>query len=408
MQPHTVTILAQRYWPDVHGGVETHLWQMSQHLATAGVRTRVRTENRGKHAEFQHLHPLLDVWRRPPAAPGRLWRWLPLVQMNFWRRWLAAHPPQGPIWASNPCLGAAVLLVGRHEQLIYNPAGCAAAMRDIGRRHPHVTTMNLPRVTEWMDRFAYRFAPRVVVSSENVRHQFEQWYGARPQTHVVPLATTPCGDPPDRHTARQRWHIADNALVIGFVGRLDPCKGIDFLFEAMVLAHLPADARILMVGEGPDERRLRNLAQTLDIADRIIWTGRLDNPDEAYAAMDALALPSIYEAFGMVALEAMAAGVPVLGRRGDGESILTACDEIIGHGRDGFVVHSHHPRDLAGRMNDLSRSPQLRRDLSTAARQSAATRSWHHYVQRLFDLSIFESLRESYDERANRVHREAA
>jgi len=372
-----ITILAARYYPETHGGVETHMLRFSHELAQQGVPTCVMTENRAAAAPDEMLADNLRVLRGAPADPGRLWRWLPLVQMRWWLRFLREHPPQGVVWATNPMIGAAAVLAGLRDRMVYNPAACTAGMRCVGRLYPHITTMQISRMTASMDRFAHRAAQRVIVSSRNVRDQYRRHYGPRNRLIVNPLATVI----PTYTTKRE----ANDALVIGSVGRLDPCKGLDMLFDAVALAGVDR-VRLLIVGDGPDRHRLEWRAKITGVADRITWTGRLDDPSTAYAQMDALALPSVYEAFGLVALEAMAHGVPVLARRGDGRSVLTASDEIVEHHRTGLLFDSHDPNDLARCIRLLADHDALRRRMSIDARRHARSMNWSAHTRRVIDL----------------------
>jgi glycosyltransferase involved in cell wall biosynthesis len=371
-----ITILAARYYPETHGGVETHMLHFSHELARQGVATCVMTENRAGAAADEMLAGNLRVVRGAPADPGRLWRWMPLVQMRWWHNFLRKHPPRGEVWATNPMIAAAAVLAGLRDRMVYNPAACIAGMRHIGRLYPHITTMQLSRMTACMDRFAYRRAARVIISSRNVRDQYRRHYGPRDRIIVNPLATaTPT------HTSKRD---ANDTFVIGSVGRLDPCKGLDMLFDAVALAGVDR-VRLLIVGDGPDRQRLEQRAKSSGVADRITWTGRLNDPSAAYAKMDVLALPSVYEAFGLVALEAMAHGVPVLARRGDGRSVLTASDEIVQHHRTGLLFDSHHPYDLACCIRLLADHDALRRRMAIDARRHARTMNWPAHTQRVID-----------------------
>ena len=381
-----ITILAARYWPETHGGVEQHMWEFSRALAEAGVGVNVLTENRTQAPLRQAIMPGLTVDRRGPIDVGRLWRWRPLVHLHWWTRWLRSYRCSGPVWASNPTLAAAAIRAGHSQRTIFNPAGCVAAMRHIGRLHPHAATMQLPRTVAWMDRFAYRRARRVVVSSHNVASQFARAWGRRDDVHVLPLGAERPADPPARAAARRQWDIDPGAFVIGFVGRLDPCKGLDFLFDAVSQTAPGPNTVLLIAGDGPDEARLRRRAQNAGLAGNIVWAGRVDAPASAYAAMDVLVLPSIYEGFGLVLLEAMAAGVPVLGRKGDGKTILTACEEIIAEGRTGFLFDSHDPAHLTQRLRQLESQPRLRRALGSAGRAAARDKTWRCYTRQCMNV----------------------
>lgn len=124
-------------------------------------------------------------------------------------------------------------------------------------------------------------------------------------------------DPRARIAARRQLGLPDAAFVVGGVGRLAPGKRFDVLLHA--LAALPQDVRVLLVGGGPDEARLRATAAQLGVADRVLFAGErphlsgqgADLP-ALLAAMDVLASPSPEEAFGLAVVEGLAAGLPVL------------------------------------------------------------------------------------------------
>ncbi len=371
----------------------------------------VVTENRTDAPPQERVESGLHVFRTEPPRLGRLWRWAPLVHIHWWYRRLKQHPPQGMIWASNTVAACGAILAGHRDKLIYNPPGCCAAMREIGRLYPHVSSMQLSRLIERLDRFAYHRAAHVVVSSNNVKQQFECFVGPRQDVNVIPLATEMPTCLPKRAAVRRRWGIDLETFVIGYIGRLDPCKGLDFLFDAIQQAGINPgsnprfvpNSKLLIVGDGPDEGRLRRRAQQMGIDDRIIWAGRMTDPAPAYAAMDALVLPSLYEAFGLVLLEAMAAGVPVLARRGNGRTVMTASGEIVDHGRAGLLFDAHDPGDLARRLRDFEANPMQRHAMGTTARFQAHQHTWDRYVQRCLPLLGVELPEENADERYRRA-----
>lgn len=391
-----LTILAARFYPDSHGGVETHLNAFARELADQGLRIDVWSQNRTKSPEDETLGANLTIWRRPTMDPGRLWRWREWVDLYWWRKRLFERPPAGLIWASDPIIASAVILAGMRKQLIYNPAGCCAAMRRIAQRYPHIMSMNMSRSLIRMDRFAYGHSPRMIVSSQNVIDQYRRCHGSkrRGSIHAAPLGVKPAASLPDPTEARRRWRIGPRAFVIGFVGRLDTCKQLDFLFEAMAQADLQPDARLLIVGEGPDQARLIARARQLGVAQRLIWTGGLNYPADAYTAMDVMVLPSVYEAFGLVLIEAMSAGVGVIARRGDGETIMTATDEIIRHGETGLIADSHDTTDLADHLQTLSRDRAFCARLGRTAREHAAGQTWTAYAKQCTRM-LFESSTDS-------------
>lgn len=409
-----ITIMAAKFWPVRHGGVESHLWHMASTLANMNQPVRVLTENRESLAPEQTIIPCLHVRRFDRMNFGKFWRWPHAMQVKWWMNVLRLEQPQGFIWATQPCMAAAAILAGYRSQLVFNPAACVAAMRTIGQHHAHVHTMQQPRLSQWIEQFAVRYSPRIVVSSKNLVSQFLAHYGKHEAAHrrikknieVLPLATQaiPASNPAVtaimKTQARLRWHIPVGATVIGFVGRLDPCKDLDFLFEAAARCKVhhknKNSLRLLIVGEGPDKDRLVKIVAQLGLTEQTIFTGNLDQPASAYHAMDAMALCSVYEAYGLVILEAMAQGLPVLGRRTNHAAVLTACDEIITHGVDGLLINATEPGSMARGIDALASLPVLRQTLSAGAKRTAAIFNWDNYAHRCLNMLS-----------ANRVHKQS-
>ena len=116
------------------------------------------------------------------------------------------------------------------------------------------------------------------------------------------------------HEARDALGLSPDEWVIGNVGRLHPDKDQATLLKGFALAqaHLPAESRLAILGSGRLEQDLKALAHELGIADKVLFLGQVPEARRYFQAFDVFALSSDHEPFGMVLLEAMAAGVPLL------------------------------------------------------------------------------------------------
>jgi len=153
---------------------------------------------------------------------------------------------------------------------------------------------------------------------------------------------------------KRSFNISDRKI-IGVVGRLRYEKGQKVLLHAMSeVIHKCPDVMLLVVGDGPDREDLKLTAERLEIQDHIIWSG-MKTPDEVcklYPIMDVVAVPSLFEGFGLVAAEAMAAGLPVVAAKVDG-----LC-EIIEDGVTGYLVPANDAQALAGALIQLLNNPK--------------------------------------------------
>ncbi|MEH6492211.1 glycosyltransferase [Halopseudomonas sp.] len=145
----------------------------------------------------------------------------------------------------------------------------------------------------------------------DIRRCLPDWPVERVQTlHNRINVAAVCGDQIERSEARTTLSLDQNAWVVGNVGRLHPDKDQATLLKgfARALPDLPPEAILVILGTGRLEARLKSLSQTLGIADRVLFKGQVPNARRYFKAFDVFALTSDHEPFGMVLLEAMAAG----------------------------------------------------------------------------------------------------
>jgi rhamnosyl/mannosyltransferase len=183
---------------------------------------------------------------------------------------------------------------------------------------------------------------------------------------TLPLSHSPlppCPPAPPRPSA---YPFSSAALL--FVGRLRYYKGLDVLIRA--LPEIPAC--LLVVGIGPMEGEWRTLAREIGVADRVTWLGEVPDADlpALYHLADLFVLPASHpsEAFGLVQVEAMAAGLPVVCTE-----LGTGTSYVNQDGVTGLVVPPRDPAALAAVVNRLLAAPDLRARMGAAARARVAT-----------------------------------
>lgn len=172
----------------------------------------------------------------------------------------------------------------------------------------------------------------------------------------------------DPMALRAEFGLASGPL-IGVIARLSPEKGHEVLLQAMpaVLAQHP-DAQCLLVGAGIAEERLRAEVQRLGLAGTVIFAGYRADVAAITPLLTLLVLPSHSEALGLVLLETMARGVPVVATRVGG------VPEVITSGRDGLLVPPGDPTTMAEAINSLLNNPPLARALGEAGRRTVSER----------------------------------
>lgn len=392
--PPPLTILNHRFYPELTGGVEWRLWHTARALADHGCPVEVLTQDCGGRPVLEEVHPGVVVRRFAPpdiptwAAGFERAQWL---RMMWWLKVLRRVKPRGVLWTNGyPMPTLAACLAGMRRRTLFNPSICVSAERRMARCYPQHQARRLTVCFEKLDAAAFRLAPLVVLASQNMRQQMVDGYGMRDNVHVVVHGVhRPSLRSADQAHARRNWDITPGAFVVGCVGTLHPGKDIPFLLRAFAQASLPAESRLMIVGDGSKEQALREQATSLGIAQRIVWTGRLADPTPAYAAMDAMVSPSVYEPFGNVLMEAMAAGVPVVARRrldDPQQPILTAADELIDHQSNGLLVNPHDPSDLAAALRWLAEHRDACRAMGRRAFEGTQQQTWSRAAAQYLDL----------------------
>lgn len=224
----------------------------------------------------------------------------------------------------------------------------------------------------------------LVVSTDIEKEDIGRLYGA----NGTPIEVIPPGvdlslfQPIDAGLARKRLGLPDRRTLL-YVGRIEPLKGLDILLRAVALLNDTADTNLLIVGGNLEEdaelERLKTLAHSLNISDIVNFTGSVNQEElpEYYSAADVFVLPSWYESFGLVALEAMSCGTPVVVSRVGG------LKTFVEHGETGYLVSWRCPEAFARSLETLLENPLLRRAMGTAARERATGMSWVGMAKRM-------------------------
>ncbi len=206
-----------------------------------------------------------------------------------------------------------------------------------------------PELRTAIEKYLARNCDRILVATDKERDHLVQHYGACPET----IGIVPCGvnlnlfRPMDKMESRRKLGFAQDESVVLFVGRFAPLKGIDRLLKAMAQLKRHQRLRLVIVGgDGIDtleSQRFQELSRKLSIQDSVTFAGRIEQHrlPPYYSAADVLVVPSHYESFGLVALESLASGTPVVATR------VGAMESILREGETGHLVDNGSSRLLA-------------------------------------------------------------
>jgi D-inositol-3-phosphate glycosyltransferase len=233
---------------------------------------------------------------------------------------------------------------------------------------------------------------RIVASTDLEKNQLIDFYGASPKT----ISVVPCGvnldlfRPMNKGFARQELQLNDDEQVILFVGRIVPLKGIENLLKAMKYLN---NKKIKLVIVGGDDfshlevKRLKRLSYQLNVNKSVIFLSSMEQKilPYFYSASDVCVIPSYYESFGLVALESLACGTPVI------TTDVGCMKSVINEPKTGYVISNNTPYNLANKISYLLERPNTD---SHSIRKSITQFSWSNVAETI--IKEYDSITKTY------------
>jgi glycosyltransferase involved in cell wall biosynthesis len=258
------------------------------------------------------------------------------------------------------------------------------------------STQPYPRWHWKLQSIVHHAAERIVVPSASVAEAAEHWADIpRRKIAIVPNAIDPQAF--SRGTGYQPVFSADEdhglaaratgeAIPIGFIGRLDPIKRIPDLLHAVRMLH--GKVHLHIFGTGSERPKIESLVRELNLSAAVTIHGAIARPQEALQQISLLVLPSAAEGFGLVLIEAMAAGVPVVA------TDVAGIRDVVRNEETGLLVPAGSPPDLARAIDRLLHDGELRDRLVTEGHKEVARHfAWEVVLPRYRQLLGIATLR---------------
>ena len=377
------------------GGMNVYARELARELSRRGHRVDIFT--RSQDPTVPHEVPGLEIGARVfhiPAGPEapynkhRLFDYLPEFVQGV-RAEVEHENVRYDVYHAHYWLSGWVARELQRDQ----PAPIVQMFHTLGAMKNQVARGHADRETERrlaIEREIMRFADRVVAATPRDRQQMIDLYDApRNKISIIsPGVDLNLFHPLDIQDTQQ--YFKDDHTVL-FVGRIDPIKGIDTWFRAMKLVveedpSLRGRLCVCLIGGDIDEdepdaelARLQALKDELGIADVVAFLGKRSQESLPfyYASADVVVMPSRYESFGMVALEAMACGTPVVASDVGGLSF------IVRDGETGYLVPEGDARAMADCLTRILHDPELRARLGKRGVEVARQYAWTHIVDQI-------------------------
>ena len=228
-----------------------------------------------------------------------------------------------------------------HGSDIYNPAS---------KTSPHKSSFFTSGV-----RFSLNNTKRIIANSSYIKECAERLYSPLQKIDVIPL-----GMPEVKFTpaSREELLLHKNKFYVISIGRMTKIKGYEYLLKAIALVDSP-EVELLLIGDGTERSNLEKLSQELGIKKKVKFLGwvRDEKKYQYLAASNAYVMSSIHEGFGMVLLEAMQAGVPIISTSTGGQR------DIIKDEKNGILIPPEDPEAIAEAIKKIASTPHKAKEM---------------------------------------------
>lgn len=369
------------------GGMNVYVRQLAAALGDLGTQVDIFTrEHAGVANRIEAIGPNVRVIHikagEPEAHVGDLYAHLPefLDRLNAFREeeGLEYDVIHSHYWLSSWVGRELSQVIGAPHVVTFHTLGLIKMQSRAGEVEP----AERPQV----EAEVMATANRIIAFSAHEKDAMVRLYGA----DATKVSLVPCGvdlsvfRPLDQESVRAHLGLNGEKILL-YVGRIEPLKGLELLVETAALMDSGEKIRMMVVGadaNGDREmERVKQLAKERHLEDQIDFVGQVDHTELPlyYNAADVCVVPSYYESFGLVALESMACGTPVVATRVGGLST------IINHGSTGYLNSWRCPEAFANSVEMIIASEGLQQSMGEAARKRAEGLGWDNVAAIMWD-----------------------
>jgi glycosyltransferase involved in cell wall biosynthesis len=344
------------------GGIQTHVWKLSEHMIRLGHEVSILTAGSWKQGiKTYELEgrtiieiPYLPLYRQPLMP-------MFLEELSFnisAKKWLKNHEMAFDIVHLQGRSGFMRPKTGNKKPIVSTFHGLVSVENNRSKRANSIEIFLHERWATWFERSQIKYSNALIAVSNEMLEEMQSLTSDKlAKTQIISNGV----DLEKFNINKTQGEIDEKRLV--FVGRIDPIKGIYNLVQAM--KQVKPDIHLVMIGDSFERKAFEKHVFTDGLADRITFTGALPNATvfEWIRASYALVLPSFHETQGIVLLEANACGKPVLA------SDVGGIKEVVQHKENGFLFNPHNIDSIADAINALFEMPKTARQMGERGRE---------------------------------------
>ncbi|MEM2309706.1 MAG: glycosyltransferase family 4 protein [Candidatus Bathyarchaeia archaeon] len=378
-----ICMITWEYPPRIVGGIARHCSGLAGALAKLGHSVHIVTLDFPGAPSYEEIEGV-RIYRTPIELGHPNFIVWTLIFNHFIEKRVAmlSRDVKFDILHAHDWLVAPASIASKHYLRL--PLVSTIHSTEVGRSHGlHNPDSYLIDGVEWWLTYESK---RIIVTSNAMKREVEDHFHLPSEKiDIIPNAidASKYNIPVDRGNVKRRFGIDPSERIVLFVGRLVPQKGVEYLIMAAPkIVERHPDARIVIVGDGWSKDYLLSLAASTGCQHKITFLGFISDQDliEIMLSSDVLVVPSIYEPFGIVALEGMAAGIPIVASNTGGLA------EIIEHDRTGFLAYKENPDSIAWGVNRILSDPGYASWLvQNAKRKIREVYSWDAVARRTIE-----------------------
>ncbi len=373
-----VLMLSWEYPPYVVGGLGKHVSELVPALARRGMHIDLATPMLGggeaiESEEGIRVHRIPASLEECPDFYAKAWQINRFLE-SACEGIIAQHGPfdlmHNHDWLSSFAARALAYKYGV-------PMVATIHATERGRGRGHLVSGQSRRIDDAERRLVHD-ARRVICCTHYMVDEVHRYFGIpSSKTDVIPNGVDPASfqelEGIDLSAFRSRYAEANEKIVL-YVGRIVYEKGIEVLVRSVerVLASVP-ETKFVIAGKGPELEKLRHLVEKMELSDKVELTGFIDDAsrDRLYKVADCAVFPSLYEPFGIVALEAMVARTPLV------VSEIGGLREVVQHAETGITIYPNDPESCAwGIIHTLQHPEWARQRAENAYRKVLMVYNW--------------------------------
>ena len=229
-----------------------------------------------------------------------------------------------------------------------------------------ITLVGQEKAYSRLVRFGIIESDRVTAVSQHLKDTTIREFSIDREIDYIPNFVDPVKFSPTEKKPKSLF-VSDGEKMVIHVSNFRPVKNIETIIRSFQVIVKGVKSRLVLIGDGPDVARARELAKELDICDNITFLGRVEHLEDVLPSADLILLPSLQESFGLVLLEAMSCGVPTI------SSNVGGIPELVDHGKSGYIYDPHDHEAMAKKAIEVLSEPKLQAELGNHGRHLAET-----------------------------------